>query len=124
MEKITLCGDNCLECPRYLAKTNRELEEVAKLWFKIGWTDKIVSTDEIKCSGCASHKQCTYHLVECIKENEVEKCNQCIKFPCHKIDDMLRCSKEYEKRCRDVCTEEEYHKLKLSFFNKEQNLQK
>ncbi len=25
MEKITLCGDNCLACPRYLAKTDAEL---------------------------------------------------------------------------------------------------
>ena len=31
MEKITLCGDNCCKCPRYLAKTNGELEKVAEL---------------------------------------------------------------------------------------------
>lgn len=124
MEKITLCGDNCLKCPRYLARTNSELEKVAELWFRIGWRDKIVQIDEIKCSGCSSHKQCTYHLVECTKENNVVKCNQCTLFPCHKINDMLRRSNEYEKKCREVCTDEEYHMLKASFFNKEQNLQK
>lgn len=90
MEKITLCGDDCLQCPRYLAKTNDELEKVAELWFRIGWRDKIISIDEIKCSGCGSHKQCTYHLVECTKDNHVEKCNQCPQFPCYKIDDMLQ----------------------------------
>ena len=124
MEKITLCGDNCLECPRYLAKTNRELEKVAELWFRIGWREKIVSIDEIKCSGCSSHKQCTYHLVECTKKNNVEKCNQCSQFPCNKIDDMLRRSNEYERKCREVCTAEEYQMLKSSIFNKKQNLSK
>lgn len=29
MEKITLCGDNCLECPKYIAKTNKELEKAS-----------------------------------------------------------------------------------------------
>ena len=124
MEKITLCGDNCLECPRYLAKTNRELEKVAELWFRIGWREKIVSIDEIKCSGCSSHKQCTYHLVECTKKNNVEKCNQCSQFPFNKIDDMLRRSNEYERKCREVCTAEEYQMLKSSFFNKKQSLSK
>ncbi len=28
MDKITLCGDNCLECPRYLAKTDDELKKL------------------------------------------------------------------------------------------------
>ena len=124
MEKITLCGDNCLECPRYLARTTSELEKVAELWFRVGWRDRIVPVDEIRCSGCTSHKQCTYHLVECTEENKVEKCNQCSKFPCYKIEEMLRRSDEYEKKCREVCTDEEYQMLKSSFFNKEVNLQK
>lgn len=122
MEKITLCGDNCLECPRYLARSDSELEKVAELWFRVGWRDKIVPIDEIKCCGCSSHKQCTYHLVECTKENNVEKCNQCPQFPCQQIDDMLRRSEEYEKKCREVCTDEEYQMLKSAFFNKDKNL--
>ena len=124
MEKITLCGDNCLECPRYLAKSKSELEKVAALWFRVGWRDKIVSADDIKCLGCSSHKQCTYHLVECIKEKNIEKCNQCTQFPCHKIKDMLYRSKEYEKKCREICTDEEYRMLKFAFFDKERNLKR
>ncbi|MGI5957900.1 MAG: DUF3795 domain-containing protein [Massiliimalia sp.] len=124
MEKITLCGDDCLKCPRYLAKTEDELEKTAELWFRIGWRDSIVSNEEIQCSGCSSHKQCTYHLVECIRENHVEKCNQCIQFPCSKIHDMLKRSDSYEKKCKEVCTETEYQMLKASFFNKKENLRK
>lgn len=124
MEKITLCGDDCLRCPRYLARSESELEKAAELWFRIGWREKIVSNDEIKCSGCSSHKQCTYHLVECTNKNNVEKCSQCPQFPCNKIKDMLQRSDLYEQRCRGVCTDQEYHMLKAAFFNKEKNLRK
>lgn len=122
MEKITLCGDNCLECPRYLAKSEEELQKVAELWHRVGWRDKVVSNEEIRCDGCSSHKQCTYKLVECVKENHVEKCNQCRKFPCEKIESMLKRSDVYKARCKELCTEVEYQMLEASFFNKEENL--
>lgn len=35
-EMITLCGDNCTECPRYNAHTDEELRSVAELWYKVG----------------------------------------------------------------------------------------
>ena len=41
-EKITLCGDNCIMCPRYNANTNEELKAVAELWYKFGWRNTIV----------------------------------------------------------------------------------
>ena len=46
-EKITLCGDNCIECPRYNAHSAEELRTVAELWYKVGWRDHIVSNEEI-----------------------------------------------------------------------------
>ncbi len=124
MDKITLCGDNCKYCPRYLAKTKVELEAVAELWYRVGWRDRIVSNDEIQCTGCSSHKQCTYGLVECIKEHGIEKCNQCLNFPCEKINRMMKRSAEYKEKCKEVCTEKEYQLLEKSFFNKEDNLRK
>ena len=33
---ITLCGDNCSKCPRFLAQTDEELKAVAELWFRVG----------------------------------------------------------------------------------------
>lgn len=124
IEKITLCGDNCLECPRYNAKTPEELQAVAELWYRIGWRDRIVSNEEIACTGCSSHKTCTYNLVECTKAHKVEKCNQCIEFPCTKIEEMLARSAEYQKKCREVCTAKEYASLEKAFFDKENNLRK
>lgn len=123
-EKITLCGDNCLICPRYTAHTEEELKRTAELWAKIGWRDTVVSMDEIKCAGCSSHKSCTYGLVDCTRAHGVKKCNQCKLFPCHKIRDMLNQSKEYQEQCKKVCTAKEYQILKASFFNKEENLKK
>ena len=87
-EKITLCGDNCIECPRYNAHSEQELQNVAELWYRVGWRDCVVSNEGIRCEGCSSHKQCTYHLVECTKEHNVDKCNQCAEFPCGKISSM------------------------------------
>jgi len=123
-EKITLCGDNCIYCPRYNARTDDELKRVAELWYKVGWRDRIVPGDEIKCTGCSSHKQCTYQLVDCTKEHGVAKCSQCGEFPCGKISDMLKRSGKYQKKCREVCTEEEYSALEKAFFDKENNLKK
>ena len=122
--EITLCGDNCLECPRYNANSEEELKAVAELYYRVGWRDKVVSNEEIRCTGCSSHKQCTYHLVQCVKEHSVEKCNRCKEFPCQKISDMLKRSAEYEKQCREMCSGEEFFILKKAFFEKEINLRK
>ncbi len=123
-EKITLCGDNCIECPRFNAHSDEELRKVAELWYRAGWRDKVVSNEEIRCTGCSSHKQCTYQLVECTKEHNVEKCNQCTLFPCKKISDMLKRSEEYQKKCKEVCSPDEYVMLEKAFFDKENNLKK
>ena len=115
-EKITLCGDNCIECPRYNAHSDEELRNIAELWYRVGWRDHIVSKVEIKCEGCSSAKTCTYHLVECTKAHNVDKCNQCAEFPCEKISNMLERSKEYQKRCKEVCSDAEYEMLEKAFF--------
>ena len=123
-ERITLCGDNCLECPRYNAHSEIELRKIAELWHRVGWRDTVVSNEEIACTGCSSHKTCTYELVDCTRKHSVEKCNQCKEFPCNKIMDMLEHSKEYQKKCKEVCSEEEYIVLEKAFFDKENNLRK
>lgn len=123
-EKITLCGDNCLECPRYNAHTEEELRKTAELWYRIGWRGSVVSNEEIRCTGCSSHKTCTYDLVECTRSHDVEKCRQCSEFPCEKIQNMLTRSAEYQSRCRQICTDDEYSALEKAFFHKQENLMK
>lgn len=123
-EKIALCGDNCLECPRYNAHSDEQLKTVAELWYKVGWRKTVVSNEEIACNGCSSHKQCIYRLVECTKEHGVDKCNRCAEFPCDKINDMLERSAKHKRKCKEVCSEQEYCILEKAFFNKENNLKK
>ena len=50
-ERITLCGDNCIECPRYNVHTEAELRKVAELWYRVGWRETVVSNEEIVCEG-------------------------------------------------------------------------
>lgn len=122
--KLTLCGDNCIECPRYNAHSEAELQKVAKLWYKVGWRDTVVSNEEIRCTGCSFDKQCTYHLIECTQQHNIQKCNQCDQFPCQKIAAMLERSAQYQKKCKQLCSEEEYIMLEKAFFDKENNLKK
>ena len=123
-ETITLCGDNCMECPRYHAHSDDELRAVAELWHRVGWRDRIVSNEEMKCTGCSPHKTCTYQLIDCTKSHNVKKCNQCTLFPCDKIFSMLKCTGEYKRRCKQLCSAEEYVMLEKAFFDKENNLKK
>ena len=123
-KKITLCGDNCLACPRYMARSDEELEKVAELWYRVGWRDKIVSNAEIRCGGCASHKQCIYGLVDCTHKHGANKCNQCFEYPCDKIKDMLGRLEQYKTVCREKCTNEEFNTLSKAFFEKEINLKR
>lgn len=124
MEKITLCGDDCLKCPRHLARTEYELQATAELWHRVGWRDKILDAEEMRCQGCFVGKPCAYQLTECVARHKVEKCRRCAEFPCVKINGMLARSAAYEKKCRSVCSPKEYEMLKAAFFNKEENLNK
>lgn len=83
-----------------------------------------MSDEEIRCTGCSSHRDCTYHLVECTQRHGVKKCSQCAAFPCDTISDMLRRSHASQQICKDVCSPEEYSVLERAFFHKEQNLRK
>ncbi|MDE7230767.1 MAG: DUF3795 domain-containing protein [Oscillospiraceae bacterium] len=123
-ELITLCGDDCLKCPRYNAKTDEELSAVAELWYRIGWRESVLPAAEMRCGGCSPEKMCTYGLVECTALHNVEKCSVCSEFPCGRIDGLLERSKSYEKKCAEVCDDREMETLKAAFFNKEVNLRK
>lgn len=123
-EKITLCGDNCIECPRYNAHSYQELTNIAELWYKIGWRDTVVPSEKMVCTGCSSHKKCTYQLIECTQKHDVIKCNQCNEFPCIKINDMLKRSMKYQQKCKMICSQKVYTILEKAFFNKEANLKK
>ncbi len=57
-ERITLCGDNCMECPRYLARTEKELRAAAELWHRVGWRKIVVSNEDIRCAVISAGGRC------------------------------------------------------------------
>lgn len=119
---ISLCGDDCERCPRYLAKTDEELSRIAELWYRVGWRERILPPNEMRCVGCAPDKPCGYGLTDCTRANGVSKCGECTRFPCEKTADLLARSKDLEAVCKARCTDEEFDTLSDAFFHKEDNL--
>ncbi len=119
----SVCGDDCAVCPRYLARTDEELRQTAEFWARAGWRDRVLSNDEIRCRGCGSRGACSFMLLPCLREHGARACVECAEYPCERIDDMLRRSKDKERQCRAACVSEaEFDMLRRAFYEKEANL--
>lgn len=123
--KISLCGNDCKACPRYIATQSgnpEELEMVAELWFRCGWREKVAGIKEIACKGCRATSTCKYHIKECVAEKNVANCAVCIEYPCDKINLAFETSDKFERTIDEVCTISETSNLKKAFLNKRKNL--
>lgn len=119
----SVCGDDCAVCPRYLARTEEELYQTAVFWHQVGWRDRVVSNEEIRCRGCGTRQSCAFMLLPCLQEKGHEWCPECGEYPCGKIGDMLARSAEKEEMCRRACGDERmFAMLKRAFYEKEKNL--
>lgn len=128
MEKIlAACGNDCAACPRYTKhpyqKTEEQLRHTAELWMKIGYRDRIVSNQEIACTGCTAENACRFHTVRCCKEHTVSSCAFCPEYPCPLIHECFQITVSFEPECRKVCTREEYEQIRTAFFEKKENLE-
>ncbi|MBQ9943783.1 MAG: DUF3795 domain-containing protein [Clostridia bacterium] len=120
----SVCGDDCAVCPRYLAQTDDELHQTAVFWHQVGWRDRVVSNEEIRCRGCGSRKSCAFMLLPCLQEKGLDQCADCSEHPCGKIRRMLTQSAEKESQCRKACGDDHmFALLKRAFYEKERNLQ-
>ena len=123
---LAACGNDCSACPRYsehpYEKTEAELQRTAQLWFKIGYRDHVVTTEEIACTGCKTDNWCRYQIVRCCEEKNIKSCAACDAYPCPTIEECFRITESFEPMCRKACTAEEYAILKKAFFEKEKNL--
>ncbi|HEY9060571.1 MAG TPA: DUF3795 domain-containing protein [Pseudobacteroides sp.] len=119
---IAACGNDCSVCPRYLPKTAEELHKTAKLWYKIGYRDKVVSNNEIKCTGCKPKNWCRYQIIQCVSSRKIANCGQCELYPCEKISETFRKTMIFEPNCRKTCKNEEHEIMKKAFFEKKKNL--
>ena len=73
--------------------------------------------------GCRSENWCRYRVVKCCEEIGIKNCSECSNYPCDSMKECFAVTKSFEPKCREVCTDEEYEKLKKRFFEKEGNLQ-
>lgn len=73
----SVCGDDCAVCPRYVARTEEELHATAVFWHRAGWRDRVVSNEEIRCTGCGSRATCSFMLLPCAREHGVDACREC-----------------------------------------------
>ncbi len=120
---LSVCGDDCAVCPRYLARTDEELHQTAVFWHKAGWRDHIVTNEEIRCGGCGTRGACAFMLMPCLKEKGLNQCTDCPQHPCGKITDMLLRSADKEAQCRKACGDEAFFAMmKRAFYEKEKNL--
>lgn len=123
---IAACGNDCSVCPRYTAppfeKSAEELHKTALLWHKIGYRDTVVSNEEIACHGCTPENWCRYKVVKCCTAKGIKTCAECSDYPCDNMKECFTVTASFEPKCREVCTAEEYERLKTAFFEKQKNL--
>ena len=123
---IAACGNDCAACPRYnvhpYEKTETELHHTAELWMKIGYRNRIVSNEEIACTGCTPENWCRYRVVTCCAEKGIQICSACGLYPCDRMQECFAVTLSFKSKCRECCTEAEYAQLKRAFFEKKQNL--
>lgn len=80
------CGIPCFHCPAYLATKSPEIKK--KVMETLG-----VPEEKATCEGCRSQEgriellkpqeQCKIYL--CVKEKNIEFCNECDDFPCERF---------------------------------------
>ena len=125
--KLAACGNDCDCCPRFIATQSRErskLEEVARLWHRAGYHDRIVSPEEIVCNGCIDSLWCRYGIRGCTIEKGVSNCGECKGYPCKEILDTIERTLAFAKKIKDAASEEDYRTLHKAFFCKRANLDK
>jgi hypothetical protein len=125
MSEPAVCGNDRPACPRYEATASGDqarLREVAALWRRVGWRDRVVSPEEISCRGCATATWCRYGLRECAGQRGLDSCGRCRDYPCGNLSAAWEATESWARVCRQVCSAEEYARLNRAFFQKRVNL--
>lgn len=126
MAYIGYCGDDCEQCPRYIATKSNDVEklkEAAILWEKVGLNDQVVPPEEMVCNGCASLEHCHYNDIrECISGKNISNCGKCKDYPCDKINEVFNRTSLYARQCKEKCNLKDFQCLNNAFFSKKDRL--
>ena len=124
---IAACGNDCAVCPRYnkapYEKTEEQLKHTAELWYRIGYRDRIVSSEEISCTGCMADNWCRFGIAACAAEKNVRYCSGCDQYPCDTVLACFETAGSFSENCRTACTKEEFENIRKAFFEKRKNLE-
>jgi hypothetical protein len=123
---LGVCGDNCSECPRFLATKSgdrAQLGVLAALWVKLGFRDTLPRPEEMECRGCSPANLCAYpDQRRCAVERGLSNCGECGEYPCEVAARGLERSDAAADRCRRLCSPQEWATLRRAFLNKRENL--
>jgi len=122
---ISFCGNDCSSCPRYLgtqANDTEMLQQLAELWFRVGFRDKILSANEMQCNGCTKDSSCRYKINDCKHRGDKKNCGECDFYPCDKISIAFEKANIYRISCKSKCTDNELFIMEKTFFNKQNTL--
>ncbi len=121
---ISLCGDDCSSCPRYLAtKSGRidELEKVKDLWVRLGMRQPDFPVQDMACHGCRPETKCSYgELASCVRAKRIENCGFCDDYPCAIITNVFERTAKLQSLASRVCSQPEIGLLRKSFFSKKE----
>ena len=122
---IGACGDVCDNCHRYIAAksgSRKKLLETAKLWFELGFRDRVVQPEEIACSGCRPENNCRHEIVKCAEKHDVKNCGECGKYACARIKKAFKRTVALAKKLKKVLSRKEYRQFEISALNKKKIL--
>ncbi|MCD6466895.1 MAG: DUF3795 domain-containing protein [Methanomicrobia archaeon] len=96
---IAVCGLKCYECDILQASNDPKIAKQIVDWFKKERGED-VKLEDIRCSGCKGDR--TKHwspdcwiLKCCVDERELEFCYECGDFPCDRLNEWAKGSKDY-----------------------------
>ena len=100
-----------------------ELDEVKKLWVRLGLRDPAFHARDLACFGCKPGNRCAYpELRTCAHEKGIGNCGLCDKYPCELINDAFERTEELRSRAIRICIPQEMDTLSKAFFSKKENL--
>ena len=123
---IGICGDSCVDCPRYIAAESgnaKALEGVKAWWVRLGLRTEDFPAGEMACTGCRPENVCAYPEIRaCAQKRRLKNCGLCDAYPCGLVAAAFEKTAEFRTRAASICTPEEFAALDRAFFRKRQIL--
>ena len=125
-DRIGACGDNCSQCPRFIATATKDvalLRQLSAIWLQAGWRERLVKAEELTCYGCNTTINCSNGVRQCAMMHSAENCGECSESKsCTIIENVIKKSDINRKLCYEIFPIEIYEILDKSFFRKRENL--